>query len=117
MPAGYYPGVGMPKAVYIHPGLQAAGMLGARHRKLAIQPFDGKELYHGPGSGFLGWAKKFFRQIGLAERAYGFGWPENIKFDVPGYQLACKAQTHDGRQVETWWRENQNLEHAMARML
>ena len=53
MPAGYHPSVGMPNGMYPHPGQQAAGMPDARHRKLAIQPFDGKELYHGLGSGFL----------------------------------------------------------------
>ena len=117
MPAGYYPGVGMQNGMYLHPGQQAAGMPDARHRKLAIQPFDGKELYHGLGSGFLEWGKEFVRQIGFAERACGFGWPEDIKVDVLGQHLAGKAQTYYRRQVETWWRERQTLEHAMQRFL
>ena len=74
MHAVYYPGVGMPNGMYVNPGQQAAGIPDARHRILAIQPFDGKELYHGLGSGFLKWGKEFVCQFGFAERACGFGW-------------------------------------------
>ena len=57
VPAGYYSSAGMPNRMYVHPGPQVAGMPDAQHRKLALQPFDGKELYHGLGSGFLEWSK------------------------------------------------------------
>ena len=57
MPAGYYPGVGMPNRMYAQPGSQVAGMPDAQHRKLALQLFDGKELYHGLGSGSSGGVK------------------------------------------------------------
>uniref|UniRef100_A0AAV1V1Z5 Uncharacterized protein n=1 Tax=Peronospora matthiolae TaxID=2874970 RepID=A0AAV1V1Z5_9STRA len=89
----------------------------AQQRKLALQPFDGKELYHGLGCGFMEWGKEFVRQVGFAEQACGFVWPEDIKVDVLGQHLAGKAQTYYRRQVETWWFENQTLEHAMQRLL
>ena len=53
MPAGYYPGVNMPNRKYVHPGSQVAGSPDAQYRKLALQFFDGKELYHGLGSRFI----------------------------------------------------------------
>ena len=51
--AGNIRGGGIPNRTYVHPGQQFSGMPDAQHRKLALQPFDGKELYHGLGSGFL----------------------------------------------------------------
>ncbi|CAI5746298.1 unnamed protein product [Peronospora destructor] len=104
-----------PATMYVHPGLQVTGMPDAQHRKLALQPFDGKELYHGLGSGFLEWGKEFVRQVGFAK--CGCAWPEDIKVDVLGQHLAGKAQTYYRRQVETWWSESQTLEHAMQRLL
>uniref|UniRef100_A0AAV1UJ54 Uncharacterized protein n=1 Tax=Peronospora matthiolae TaxID=2874970 RepID=A0AAV1UJ54_9STRA len=89
----------------------------AHQRKLTLHAFDGKELYHGLGCGFMEWGKEFVRQVGFAERACGFVWPEDIKVDVLGQHLANKAQTYYRRQVETWWFENQTLEHAMQRLL
>ena len=44
-------------------------------------------------------------------------WPEDIKVDVLGQHLAGKAQTYYRHQVETWWLESQNLEHAIQRLL
>uniref|UniRef100_A0AAV1U7P4 Uncharacterized protein n=1 Tax=Peronospora matthiolae TaxID=2874970 RepID=A0AAV1U7P4_9STRA len=89
----------------------------AQQRKLALQPFDEKELYHGLGCGFMEWEKEFVRQVEFAERPCGFVWPEDIKVDVLGQHLAVKAQTHYLRQVETCWDEIQTLEHAMQRLL
>ena len=117
MPVGYHPGMGMPNGMNIHPGHQAAGMPNARHRKLAIQLFDGKELYHGLASKFLEWGKEFVRPNGFAERACGLGWPEDIKVDVLEQHPAGKAQTYYRLQVETWWRESKTFEHAMQMML
>ncbi|CAI5703654.1 unnamed protein product [Peronospora effusa] len=114
---GYYPGAGMPNVMHANLRQQVVGMPDAQHRKLALQAFDGKELYHDLGSGFLGWGKEFVRQVGFAERACGFTWPEDIKVDVLGQHLAGKAQTYYCRQVETWWCESQTLEHAMQRLL
>ena len=74
----------------------------AQQRKLAMQPFYGKELYHGLACGFREWGKEFFRQVGLAERACGFVWPEDIMVDVPGQHLVGKAKTYYRRQVEMW---------------
>ena len=91
VPAGYYHGVGMPIRMYVHPGPQVAGMTDAQHRKLELQPFDGKELNHGLGSGFLEWRKEFVRRVVFAERACRFAWPEDIKVDVLGQHLAGKA--------------------------
>ena len=44
-------------------------------------------------------------------------WPEDIKVDVFGHHLAGKGPTYYRRQVETWWREDQKLEHTMQRIL
>uniref|UniRef100_A0AAV1VL66 CCHC-type domain-containing protein n=1 Tax=Peronospora matthiolae TaxID=2874970 RepID=A0AAV1VL66_9STRA len=117
LPEGRYPGMGMPNGVCVYPGQPGVGMPDAQQRKLALQPFDGKELYHGLGCGFMEWGKEFVRQVGFAERACGFVWPEDIKVDVLGQHLAGKAQTYYRRQVETWWFENQTLVHAMQRLL
>eukprot|EP00644_Phytophthora_capsici_P018854 jgi/Phyca11/21871/fgenesh1_pg.PHYCAscaffold_174_\ len=54
----------------------------ARQKKLAIRPFDGKELYVGLGSGFLEWGKRFERQVNIAQSACGFLWPEDVKVDL-----------------------------------
>ena len=77
-------------------------MTDAQHRKRALQPFDGKELYHRLGSGYLEWGKEFVHQVGFAERACGFAWREEIKVEVLGQHLSGKAQTYYRRQVETW---------------
>ncbi|GMF30940.1 unnamed protein product [Phytophthora lilii] len=65
-----------------------------RQRKLAIRPFDGKELYQGLGSSFLSWGTRFVRQIGFAERASGFKWSEEIKIDVLGHHLTGMAERY-----------------------
>uniref|UniRef100_A0AAV1TSQ0 Uncharacterized protein n=1 Tax=Peronospora matthiolae TaxID=2874970 RepID=A0AAV1TSQ0_9STRA len=72
LPEGRYPGMGMPNGVCVYPGQPGVGMPDAQQRKLALQPFDGKELYHGLGCGFMEWGKEFVRQVGFAERACGF---------------------------------------------
>ena len=102
---------------YLYPGHPAIGMPDAREQNLALQPFDGKELYYGLDTGFIEWSKKFVRQVGFAERACGFMWPEDIKVDFFGQHSAGKAQTYYRRQVETWRREVQTLEHTMQRRL
>ena len=117
MPAGVYPGMQVPGPVQHQPGQVHQGVPDGRQRKLALQPFDGKELYHGLGSGFIEWGKEFVRQVAFSERACGFGWPEDIKVDVLGQHLAGTAQKYYRRQVETWWSESQTLEYAMQRLL
>ena len=95
--------MGMPNGKYGYPRQLGVGMPDAQQRKIALKPFDGKELYHGLGSGFMEWGKAFVRQVGFAKRACGFVWPEDIKVNVLGQHLAEKAQTYYRRQVETWW--------------
>uniref|UniRef100_A0AAV1T185 LAGLIDADG endonuclease n=1 Tax=Peronospora matthiolae TaxID=2874970 RepID=A0AAV1T185_9STRA len=112
-------------------------MTDAQQRKLALQPFDEKELFHGLGSGFMEWGKEFVRKVGFAERACSFAWPKGIKVDVLGRHLAerhkaerhistivgrlrhggSKAHKYYRRQVETRWLESNTLEHTMQRML
>ncbi|GMF47391.1 unnamed protein product [Phytophthora fragariaefolia] len=75
----------------------------ARQKKLAIRPFDGKELYVGLGSGFLEWGHRFERQVALTQLACGFTWPEDVKVDLLGHYLARTAEKYYNKQVETWW--------------
>lgn len=53
LPAGYHPDMSMANRGYMYPGRPAVGMPDARERKLALQPFDGKEVYYGLGTGFI----------------------------------------------------------------
>ena len=98
-------------------GQVSPGVPDGRQRKLALQPFDGKELYYGLGSGFLEWGREFVRQVGFSERACGFVWPEEINVDVLGQHLAGTAWKYYRRKVDTWWTESETLEHAMQRHL
>ena len=45
--AGYHHGVGIPNRGYVHPGHPIFDMPDAQQQKIALHPFDGKELYHG----------------------------------------------------------------------
>ena len=71
-PAGVYPNVQMPGPMFYQHGQLPQGVPDGLKRKLALQPFDGKELYHGLGSGFLERGKEFVRQVGFYERTCGF---------------------------------------------
>ncbi|GMF57552.1 unnamed protein product [Phytophthora fragariaefolia] len=66
-PEGHVPGIGYPDA---------------RQKKLAIRPFNGKELYVGLGSGILEWGTRFERQVLLAQAACGFTRTEFVKIDL-----------------------------------
>ena len=46
---GGYPGMRIPNRAYANGG-HGLGIPAGRQRKLALQPFDGKKLYHGLGS-------------------------------------------------------------------
>nr|CCA25072.1 conserved hypothetical protein [Albugo laibachii Nc14] len=117
LPEYHYPGRGIQYPGFVHPGRQTEEVPDSQQRRLAPQPFDGKEIYHGLGSEFLEWGKEFVRQISYPERACGFSWPEDINVDVLGQHLAGRAQKYYRRQVECWWSEKQTLEHAMQRLL
>nr|CCA15801.1 hypothetical protein TcasGA2_TC004282 [Albugo laibachii Nc14] len=117
LPDYEYPGKDIQNPGFLHLGRQIEGVPDSQQRMFAPQPYDGKEIYHGIGSGFLEWGKDFVRQISFSERACGFSWPKDINVDVLGQHLAGTAQKYYRRQVECWWSENQTLEHAMQRLL
>nr|CCA25821.1 conserved hypothetical protein [Albugo laibachii Nc14] len=90
----HYPGRGIQHPGFVHPGHKLEGVPDSQQRRLALQPFDDKEIYHGLGSGFLECGKEFVRQISLSELARGFSWPEDIKVDVLDERLAGTAQKY-----------------------
>ncbi|KAJ8535207.1 hypothetical protein ON010_g13531 [Phytophthora cinnamomi] len=89
----------------------------ARQNKLAIRPFNGKELYVGLGSGFLEWGRRFERQAILGQSACGFTWPEDVKIDLLGHYLSGTAEKYYNRQVESWVAQMPTLQYVMERML
>ncbi|ETI33971.1 hypothetical protein F443_19412 [Phytophthora nicotianae P1569] len=55
---------------------------------------QGLLLYHGLGSGFLAWGKRFVRQFQFARRVSGFPWTEDVKVDVLGHHLTGMAERY-----------------------
>lgn len=62
-----------------------------RNRKLAIENFDGSEVYPGLGSGHGLRGKRFLRQVKIAEDLSGCMWTEEIKLDILGRHPSSRA--------------------------
>ncbi|POM64600.1 LOW QUALITY PROTEIN: Hypothetical protein PHPALM_19848 [Phytophthora palmivora] len=82
----------------------------ARQKKLAIKPFDGRELYVRFGSGFLEWGRRFERQGALAQSACGLASPEDVKVDLLEHYLSGTAEKYYNKQVKAWWAQSPTLQ-------
>uniref|UniRef100_A0AAV1UNP6 Uncharacterized protein n=1 Tax=Peronospora matthiolae TaxID=2874970 RepID=A0AAV1UNP6_9STRA len=69
------PEVGAPGPTCFHKYQVTMGVHDGRQRKLALQPFDGMELYHGLISAFIERDKELGRQVNFTERVCGFVYP------------------------------------------
>lgn len=87
-----------------------------RDLKLAIENFDGKEVYPALGAGFGPWGKRFLREINISERLSGCFRTEEIKMDFLGRHLTGKARQRYHSQVDSWYNENPHLWYSMNRI-
>jgi hypothetical protein len=77
--------------------------------KLSIRDFDCRETYKGLGARFEQWGLMFIGQVGMAECACGFRWPEEVKLNKLAQHLTGKAgrflgskPARGGRFVRSW---------------
>nr|CCA27904.1 AlNc14C811G12536 [Albugo laibachii Nc14] len=55
LPDYHYPGRGIQNSCFVLPGRQIEGVPDYQQRRLALQPLDGKDIYHGLERKFLEW--------------------------------------------------------------
>nr|CCA17210.1 conserved hypothetical protein [Albugo laibachii Nc14]CCA23685.1 conserved hypothetical protein [Albugo laibachii Nc14] len=97
-------------------GLSRVRFPTARDMKLAIQPFDGKEVFSGLGAPLTQWGHRFLRQLSYAQQASGGIWSEEIKVDCLGRHLSGKALNYYQQQVTQWMTQCSNKEEVMDRI-
>ena len=87
-----------------------------KQSKLNIEKFTGKETYPGLGCDFVGWGRRFLRQVALNEEICGFLWSEETKVDVLMRHLGDEPRGYVQQKIDNWWDETPQCWYVMEHL-